>query len=58
MPNTLTPQEVKSTIKSIEDNTHMNQNDGAKQSIVQNVKNSSTVSGSNAFMQGHKGGKQ
>lgn len=57
MSNTRTPEEVKSTIRSIEDNSQSNQNDGAKQSIVQNVKNTQ-LSGSNAFMQGHKGGKQ
>jgi hypothetical protein len=58
MSNTRTPEEVKSTIRSIEDNSQSRHNDGAKQSIVQNVKNSSTLGGSNAFEQGHKGGKQ
>ncbi len=57
MSNTRTPEEVKSTIRSIEDNSQSRQNDGAGQSIVQNVTNKQ-LSGSNAFMQGHKGGKQ
>lgn len=38
-------EEVKNTIKSIEDNTQMSDNGTLKQSIVQDVQNSSKLSG-------------
>lgn len=57
MSNKMSVEETKAAIRSVEDNSQSRQNDGAKQSIVQNVKNTQ-LSGSNEFMQGHKGGKQ
>ena len=49
-------ESVRSTIRSLEDNSTLHHNDGAKQSLVQNVTNTK-LGGSDGFKQGHKGGK-
>lgn len=58
MSNTQSVESTKSAIRAVEDNSQSRHNDGVKQSIKQDVKNSSTLGGSDSFRQGHKGGSQ